>query len=70
MAIKANKVSTGLAGGGCEFTIITSDDFDYIIVVNDETVATYRSIDSFWLGDYPTAESSVKISDDSWNPAG
>lgn len=61
MTIKANKVSTGLAGGGCEFTIITSNDFDYIIVVNDEIISTYTSIDSFWLGDMPISESPVEI---------
>ena len=61
MTIKANKIFTGLAGGGCEFTIIKSDDFEYILVVDDETIATYTSIDSFWGGDAPLEEDAVLI---------
>jgi hypothetical protein len=61
MTIKANKIFTGLAGGGAEFTIITSDDLDYIIVTDDETIATYTSIDSFWSGDAPLDEAAVTI---------
>ena len=37
-------------GGGCMVTIITNDEWDYILVTNDECVTAYRTEDEFWDG--------------------
>jgi hypothetical protein len=47
MIISAREVNTG---GGCMVTIINSDTWDYVLVVNDECTATYHSEDDFFDG--------------------
>jgi len=38
-------------GGGCMVNIITSTEWDYILVANEDCVAAYASKDAFWDAD-------------------
>jgi hypothetical protein len=46
--ITAKELNTG---GGSMVTIIESDEWDHIMVTNDEVVAIYSTIDAFWGGE-------------------
>ncbi len=50
MKISAQEVNTG---GGSMVTIITCDQWDYIIVMSDEAVGIYTDEDAFWDGSDP-----------------
>ena len=52
MNIQANETNTG---GGSMVTILTSDSWEYILVINDETAAAYNSEDEFFNGGDPIA---------------
>ena len=54
MILKSKEVNTG---GGSIVTIIDSNEWGYVLVVNDEAVAVYQSQQAFWDGE-PALEST------------
>ena len=48
MKITSTEVNTG---GGCMVNIITCDEWNYIMVTNEECVGIYESEDAFWDGE-------------------
>ena len=59
MSIQAKKLPTSV-GNGNNITIITSDNHDHIIAIDDFTIATYSSIESFENGDNYISMSYIK----------
>ena len=56
-----NEVNTG---GGCMVNIITSTEWDYILVANEDCVTAYASEDAFWDGDDCLAFAPVQMGSD------
>ena len=44
-SLRYSEVNTG---GGCMVNIITCDEWDYILVANEDCVTAYTSEDAFW----------------------
>lgn len=57
MKITATEVNTG---GGCMVTIITNDEWNYVMVANEDCVCTYESEDAFWDGEDCLSYAEVK----------
>ena len=51
-------------GGNCMVNIITSTEWNYILVSNEDCVTAYASEDAFWDGDDCLAFAPVQLGGD------
>ena len=56
--LQANEANTG---GGSMVTIITSNQWSYVLVVNDEIVTAYKSEDDFFDGGEAIAFTYINV---------